>query len=636
MKSGLITKLGLIILFMIFAAGYAQFGFDAPVHEGISVSTAQQAAKPGGEKSYLAVAVNLPKGGWHIYSNPKGPGPGKPTEIITTSKNANIQFGEVLYSPAIKYLPKGEAPEKFAWAYEHLALFYVPFTVKGQSSDDIPIALTVNYLVCSEEMCVPGRKNLNAIIKLNGRSVGKTDFFSKLNQSKPGPSLVQIETKALTAGSVESNKEESEIPVEDIQEFLGMLDPAAINESGEVNHFWKAILFAFIAGLILNVMPCVLPVISIKIMGFVQQAGEDPKKVFKLGLAFASGILIVFLGLAILAVVAKYSWGALFQREEFLIGMIAIIFVFSLSLFGIFTIIVPGKLSQIGMGQKSGYLDSFGKGMMATLLATPCSGPFLGGAMAWTLLQSAPVIIIIFLSIGVGMALPYVILTANPNFMKWVPKPGNWMIHFERIMGFVLLGTVVYLFTIVPLGSKNALAGFLLVLGVGAYIYGKLQSITDPPGKRWMVRIIALVWVVFGGLFCQKILINKDIKYEAKFTNSMAWSEYSYSKLFNASDENRITVVDFTADWCPNCKVVEAAILESEIIQQAFREKNVQLLIADITREDKIKQDLLTKLGSRSIPFLAFFHPGEKLIKPGFLRDMYSKEDVLKGLEGNF
>jgi thiol:disulfide interchange protein len=263
---------------------------------------------------------------------------------------------------------------------------------------------------------------------------------------------------------------------------------------------WLWLVLAMVAGLILNVTPCVLPVISIKVLSFVQQAQESPARVLKLGLVFAAGMLAVFNLLAGLATGAGLVWGQHFQDETFVAVMAAVIFAFGLSLFGVFELGVPRSIEEAASRQeREGYVGSFAKGALATVLGTPCLGPVLGSVLTWSVSQPGAVVFLVFNAIGVGMAAPYVVLTANPRWLRFVPKPGPWMETFKHVMGFVLMATVVYLLTIV-LGQGGGsgvvwLVAFLLGVGFACWLWGRYVTFNRTAATRWVVRVAAVAIV---------------------------------------------------------------------------------------------------------------------------------------------
>ncbi|NBZ95563.1 MAG: hypothetical protein EBR40_03920, partial [Proteobacteria bacterium] len=245
-----------------------------------------------------------------------------------------------------------------------------------------------------------------------------------------------------------------------------------------------ALFSGFLGGLILNLMPCVLPVISLKIFSFIAQAGESPQRIFRHGLAFAAGIFAWFLGLGVLVIALKaggsqVTWGAFqFQNPWFVVGLSVLVFLFALNLFGVFEITLPGSAANSldHTASRGGYAGSFFQGLFATLLATPCTAPFLGSALGFAFGQNAPVILAMFAAVALGMSLPYLLLSARPGWRKWIPKPGMWMERFKQFMGFPLLATNLWLLWVVQnqRGSEAVLVllALFLVLGFCAWIFG--------------------------------------------------------------------------------------------------------------------------------------------------------------------
>jgi len=279
--------------------------------------------------------------------------------------------------------------------------------------------------------------------------------------------------------------------------------PEQFLQGGDDYGLLLAMLLGLLGGLILNVMPCVLPVISIKILSFVQQGGEDPGRVLRLGLAFCAGILVWFWAFAAVSSAGNVPW----QHPQVIIALAAIVFVLALNLFGVFELTLPGaaagKLDELASRQ--GYTGAFLKGLLATLLGTACTAPFLAGAMAWALTQPAWIVFLVFTSAGVGMAAPYLVLAARPQWLKYVPRPGPWMITFKQATSFVLLATVVWLLWILAgqLDARGVVwtVAFLGFLGLAAWMVGKIRPTWEPP-RRAAVWLASLAVAGFGLYFC--------------------------------------------------------------------------------------------------------------------------------------
>ena len=272
---------------------------------------------------------------------------------------------------------------------------------------------------------------------------------------------------------------------------------------------WQALIFGFLGGFILNLMPCVLPVISLKIFGFIRQAGDHPERILRHGLAFIAGIFAWFLGLGLVILALKstgreVTWAFQFQNPWFNLVIGCIVFVFALNLFGVFEIVLPGRASTAlaEASSREGYSGSFFQGIFATLLATPCTAPFLGTALGFAFSQSPFVILLMFASVALGMSAPYFLLSARPGWMKLLPKPGEWMERVKQFMGFPLLATLIWLLYI--LGNQRGLeaviwaAAFLLCLALACWIYGAFCGPLSSVRTR-VVSLAAIVLIVFGG-----------------------------------------------------------------------------------------------------------------------------------------
>lgn len=299
-----------------------------------------------------------------------------------------------------------------------------------------------------------------------------------------------------------------------------------------------AISLAFVAGFILNFMPCVLPVIGLKVMSFMQQAGENPRKVILLNIVFCLGMLSVFMLLAFLAVQFGLGWGQQFESLTFKVGMIAVVVVFGLSFFGVWEIPVPG-FGGGGLDQKEGVAGAFFKGILTTLLATPCSGPLLIPAVVWATAQPPMLTYAVFASLGLGMAMPYLVLGAMPQLTKHLPKPGPWMETFKQIMGFTMLGTAVFLIGAIDNKYIVSLLTMLLIMAFACWWMGR-TSLTAPLSERiktWTVSAIICAFAVWFSFF---VLLSK---------HELDYQKFSRLSLDEHLKAGRTVLVDFTADW---------------------------------------------------------------------------------------
>ena len=376
------------------------------------------------------------------------------------------------------------------------------------------------------------------------------------------------------------------------------------------------LLAAFLGGLIMNVMPCVLPVIALKIFGFVSQAGEAPGRVFRLGLAFNAGVFAFFLCLA--AAVARlksaFNFGYQFQNPYILAGLIALVFVFGLSLIGVFELTLTSsaasKLSELS--GREGYGGAFLHGMFTTLLGTSCTAPFLGTSLGFAVTQSTPCIFLLFIAIAAGMSLPYLLLTARPGWMRFLPKPGVWMERMKQIMGFAMLAVAVWLFGVLALRGPQVVAGmswFLLSLGVASWLFGLMHG---PLLARLSVILLPIAgyWFFLNGKLAAPFVAAGGALRNAP--GGIAWEPYSEERLAEARAKGEPVFVDFTAEWCVNCHVYEAAVVETEAVRAKFREKKIVALKADWTNtDDPVVTRALKRFGAVGVPLYVLYRPGE-------------------------
>ncbi|MBT8406321.1 MAG: thioredoxin family protein [Deltaproteobacteria bacterium] len=643
LESSLMTRLKLTLIvclaFLIpglvapaLATNQIQLDSKPPIKIEVNTYPAKVAA---GQEGWVVASIVLDPG-WHIYGNPKGPGPGLPTILEVTSLPDGVTADPSRFLPAEKFLEPDLGPDEWVWAYKNKTSIYVRLSTPGNlSSGSHQVQLLLRALLCREGLCMPYKTDLAATLTIvsSPETAGAIPL-----QVRKNIGLTHVaESKVTLAPSFSSST-----PLKPIKELsvqpgeIPELHPRPVLPSLEVGSMVKAALFALLAGFILNFMPCVLPVVSLKVLGFVQQSQESGRRVAFMGLSFAAGIFAVFLVLAALASFAGYGWGELFQKQSFLITMIGLVFAMSLCLFGVFQLPIPHFATNRTetSAQRHGYLESFYKGTLATFLATPCSGPLLGGAMAWTLRQPPVQIFTVFSCLGLGMAAPYVVMSLFPNTLRWLPRPGSWLIHFERLMGFALLATVIYLLTVLPEHMTVGVVLFCFFLAIGFYIWGKMTTLSDSTRRRLIVRLTAVIIMVVGGWVSLDIVPSVARNVELVSEKSQQWESYTHTKLLEAARKNRWVVVDFTADWCPNCLLVEKTVLHNRTVVETFRKHDALLLKADLTMENPPAKRLLQKLGSRSIPFLAFFPPGENFWQPYFLRDLYRVKDVLEVFEG--
>ncbi len=388
------------------------------------------------------------------------------------------------------------------------------------------------------------------------------------------------------------------------------------------------IALALLGGLILNLMPCVFPVLGIKVLGFVNQSGNDRTKVATHGLVFSLGVLLSFWALAglLLALRAGGShlgWGFQLQSPAFVFGMTAFLLVFALNLSGLFEVGLSATAVGGQLQMKSGYAGSFFTGVLATLVATPCSAPFLAPALGAALALSPVESFLVFTAIAVGLAAPALLLSLFPAAVKLLPKPGAWMETFKQLMAFPLYATVGWLLWVLAGQTKdNDYALLFIVLGLvlvalAAWVYGRFG--------RGAGRFIAAALVIGGVWFGWP----KETAAPVSATGyALKWEHWSPEAVAAARAAGRTIYVDFTARWCATCQTNKAAVFSSRDVLAALEKKNVLLLKADWTSRDPAITEELAKWNRSAVPFNLIYAPGQaeptvlpELLTPGIVVD---------------
>ena len=416
---------------------------------------------------------------------------------------------------------------------------------------------------------------------------------------------------------------------------------SSVSSANGISSIWLALLFAFLGGMILNLMPCVLPVLSIKIMRFINQAQEEHAKPWKHGLLFTLGVLLAFWALAILLLVLKaggeqLGWGFQLQSPTFLIVLSVFMFILGLSMFGVFEI--GTSLTTVGgKAQASGWLGSLMDGIVATVVATPCTAPFMGGALGYALTQPAWASMLIFTFLGLGMAFPFALVTSIPALLKYVPKPGRWMESLKQFMGFLLVATVIWLLWVL----SNQVGAMVLILvlfdlmftAMAAWIYGRWGNLAMPQKTRTIAWLLAFLILAVSNWY----VLDKYTDYvitpnSTHATGEINWQPYSDALLQSSLAEGKPVFVDFTASWCLTCQANEQLVFSSEEVQKKFKDLGIVALRADWTKRDPEITKALERFGRMSVP-LYVLYSGKKGDEPQILPELITPSIVLDALQ---
>ena len=398
--------------------------------------------------------------------------------------------------------------------------------------------------------------------------------------------------------------------------------------------------FALLGGLILNLMPCVLPVLSIKLLSAVSHGGQDGAVVRRGFLASSAGILCSFLLLAAGAVALKEAglaagWGIQFQQPLFLTAMAAVVALFACNLFGLFEVRLPGRVGDLAAtagaeAERKGKLSGhFLTGAFATLLATPCSAPFLGTAVGFALASGTAEIFLIFAVLGLGLALPYLLVAAFPGLATSLPRPGPWMATLRRVLGLALAGTAVWLLTVLAaqVGMTASLAVGALLIAMAVFLALRRQE------RRPVMTALARPLAALAALLAVAAPLAMPVAAPDKATATVEqdWQPLDRSAIAALVADGRVVFVDVTADWCITCQVNKALVIDRDPVARALSASSVVPMRGDWTLPSEAISDYLASFGRYGIPFNAVYGPG--LPEGEALPELLTAERVMEVLE---
>lgn len=560
---------------------------------------------PGANTTLIMTATITTETDWYIYAHNPG-GMGKPTTLTGTTHD------ELPLSPLY---PAGIAkadvydPSVTVNIYKSGTRIFVPIPKGGTAS--FPLKIRLDMLLCHPTKCLPARLNLEIPFP-----AVPTDQLPVAEAQAWWPEYIKLTPHT---ASTPSQKVDEHTPVTTTH---WNFTPIYLQPDMEVTGFLSAILMGILAGLILNIMPCVLPVISLKLSALLNSSSLEDESARitafrEHNLFFVLGIWCFFFLLALILGGTGSAWGALFQQKWLVLGVAVVITALSLSLFGLFHLpIIDLKFDRHTTNPR---IQAFFTGNLTTLLATPCSGPFLGGVLSWALIQGPLITVAVFVSIGLGMSLPYLLLIINPKLSRFLPKGGPWIEYVEKGVAFFLIGTAFYLVTIALGDPSSRILAPLWALLVGIWLWK--QTSNQSPIKRILIRLVPVI------LFICLIIWTTPSRLDDNL-----WIEFDASE-FRQELGNRPMFLDFTADWCPTCKALEATVLTPQNVQNWKEKYNILFIKVDMTEQEEDKESLLRALGSASIPTGAFFATGEQSNTPLVLRDLFTEtqlENILK------
>jgi thiol:disulfide interchange protein/DsbC/DsbD-like thiol-disulfide interchange protein len=405
---------------------------------------------------------------------------------------------------------------------------------------------------------------------------------------------------------------------------------AAPPQVGNVN-WLRVLLLALVGGLILNGMPCVLPVLGIKICSAAELAQHDPAQLRRHGFAYLAGVLASMAALAVAVIALKAAgasvgWGFQFQEPVFVAAVAAVVVLFALNLFGVFEIqISTSRIAEVGASTQ-GPTRSFFDGLLAVVLATPCTAPFLGTAVGFAFAGGGALIFATFIAIGAGLAAPYVLICLIPGWSRFVPRAGGWMLRLRAGLGFLLLATAVWLVWIfgrtAGVDAQAALLAVLVALSFGAWLFGWVQTQARPIATV----AAALALVLFGSVAINKI--EATAAAASTPTGDEPWVDYDATAIESALEAGNPVFVSFTADWCITCKVNERGVLADDEVLTALNANGLQWFRGDWTQRNEAIRAELARHGRAGVPLYLVYDPNDPK-KPQILPELLSVDLVV-------
>lgn len=576
------NKIGIIPLAIISFSAFAAQGVEIAKYEDQRSAARIEPVQLDGKPAVAVVFEGTDD--LHFYASADtAPAPG--TELTITAKADGVVFGKTIFpKPAQFYDPAQEKNiDVFVGKFE----VYIP--IESAPQKDTAVSITIAGVACTSKICLrPFEKTLPVQID-----------FAKFPEKG---------VRSLFPGKTQKEP------------------PRATNtdENKGVRSFY--LIMAVLAGLSFNIMPCVLPVIPLILSRLISQAKEQTARRIGLGMAFCAGVILFFIVFAAAAIIIKLTTGAVFNWGDHLrypsvvLAMGLFLVAFGLFMFDIFGIAVPSSITG-GASTGGGIIGSVGMGFLAALLSTPCSGAILAAVVIWAQTQEPAMSLLAFTLMGAGMALPYAIIILVPSLLNKLPRPGDWMEHIRKAMGFILLLIAVKLLGALPKERLVDAIFYAVILSFCLWMWGSWVNFVTPRSKKWAVRIVAVLIAVLSGFWL--LPAQKDV---------LNWKPYDAMMIQKAVEAKQPVVIKFTADWCTNCVVVEKRVYHNPQVVNLLKEKNVLIIKADTTAKDMPATGDLTGLYGESgtVPVTIILFPDGQQIK---LRGIFDKQELLDTLQ---
>jgi thiol:disulfide interchange protein len=691
-----------LLLVMATAALCAQSEAQSSVTaRHLKVSLVADTASVSPDSSHRAVPPHVGllfdlEPGWHVYWTNAGDSGEPPT--VKWSLPAGVSVGPLQF-PAPRRLPLGPLMD---FGYETQVLFPAELHVTGNTTSAVPIAADVSWLVC-RQACVPGKAHLSMELPVGtGGASAATPLFTKTFAAMPkvlparakaifsrapnGFQLAVLTGKRMENaqffpadqsvianaapqpviprgdGAVIGLKQDENLTAapQTLNGIVALADgtsytvrarqgtipapPLSVSASASMLRY---VGFALIGGILLNLMPCVFPVLFIKALALVQSSTAERRAMRVHGLAYTAGILVSFwivvaVLLALRAGGQQLGWGFQFQSPVFVAMIALLLFFLALSLAGMFEIGLSVTSAGSSLAKKHGLAGSFFTGVLAMVVATPCAAPFLGAAIGFALVQPAVVAFAVFTALGLGLALPYLLLAFQPAWTKLLPKPGAWMELLKQATAIPIFGTVIWLvWLFAQLAGATALIGLLtafLLLGIAGWVLGRWPARLPATAMAVAILLLAVAAPVYAvRIFpapesVARTSSGTDLAALKSTDHTRGWQPFTPDVVAQYQAQGRPVFVDFTADWCLSCQVNERVVLERPEVLNKLADGKIALVRADWTRHDEDIARALATLGRSSVPTYALY-PGTPGAPARVLPEVLTTNTVLDALK---
>ena len=652
------------ILFLIFLFP-SLFANQIVIDTGhANVSLVKNSYNLKADGSYIGIKFELDKN-WHTYW--KNPGDsGGPLEVVWELPN-QLKLDQISW-PKPELIPY---PPLMTYGYNNEVIF--PFKViQNELNTNEEISVSVDFLICAD-VCIPEKAYINTSI-VDIPFDNKLDFFIKQVPNTTLPTEAYLSGNTLELKFSKTDKSIDRVyfysDIENVVEHaavqklteeeynyslkIQLFDTTKLTEiSGiividdkpfnikssvvntpEIELFneltlLQAVLFAFIGGLILNLMPCVFPVISLKVLSFVAMGGESPSKIRLHSLSFAFGVVITFLTIALAIILLKQSgsvlgWG--FQLQSPVVVSILALIMFLIGLVLLMDINIGSSLTRLGSSPavNSNYMNSFSTGVLAVIVASPCTAPFMGAAIGYAILQPAIITLPVFLSLALGFAFPYLLLTANPGLISSIPKPGKWMETLKEFFAFPMFATSLWLIWVFSIQVDSEQLINLLICFFAVSIF------------MWVYKTFKNQIVIFGSsLLTILFLVTQINNFSTSQETSSRLNDSIDSWYFGIEEEfqgsQQAYFINYTAAWCITCQANDKVALSRMKVKDFMVANDIKYVVADWTNKDKSILDALNKYGRSGVPLYVYWKPGME--KPYILPAILSEKIVLDTLK---